>query len=164
MFLNLNLDKKIIQNTFDGMISIAHLCYQAQEHAFPDLYKLTIIQKYKTLLTTATLPRSGRKRKLTVADKRLVVRKVRMNPKLTTKEMTNYLEASGINLSTCTIKRILHKNELKGCRARKKPLLQQRHRRARLKFARDHQDKDLTLWEHVPWYDEIKIKLFGHWA
>ena len=42
----------------------------------------TIIQKYKTLLTTATLPRcSGRKRKLTVANERLVVRKVRINPK-----------------------------------------------------------------------------------
>ena len=122
----------------------------------------TIIQKYKTILTTESLPRSGRKRKLTVADERLVVRKVRMNPKLTTKEIANYLEASGMNVSTSTIKRILHKNELKGCRARKKPLLQQRHRRARLKFARDHQDKDLTFWKHVLWSDETKIELFGH--
>ena len=129
----------------------------------------TIIQKYKTLLTTDSLPRSGRKRKLTVADERLVVRKVRVNPKLTTKEIlltigniANYLEASGMNVSTSTIKGILHKNELKGCRGRKKPLLQQRHRRAWLKSARDHQDKDLTFWKHVLWSDETKIELFGH--
>ena len=90
----------------------------------------TIIQKYKTLLTTESLPRSGRKRKLTVADERLVVRKDRVNPKLTTKEIllticniANHLEASGMNVSTSTIKGILHKNELKGCRGRKKPLL-----------------------------------------
>ena len=64
----------------------------------------TIIQKYKTLLTTESLPRSaGRKRKLTVADERLVVRKVRVNTKLTTKEIllticniANYLEASDL--------------------------------------------------------------------
>ena len=36
LFGNLNLDKKMIQNTFDGMISTAHWCYQAQEHAFPN--------------------------------------------------------------------------------------------------------------------------------
>ena len=124
----------------------------------------TIIQKYKTLLTTATLSRcSGRKRKLTVANERLVVRKVRMNPKLTTKEIADYVKALGMNVSKSTIKRIiLHENELKGCRARKKPLHQQRHRRVRLKFARGHQDKDPTFWKHVLWSDETKIKLFGH--
>ena len=110
----------------------------------------TIIQKYKTLLTTATLPRcSGRKRKLTVANERLVVRKVRMNPKLTTKEIADYVEALGMNVSKSTTKRILHENELEGCRARKKPLHPQRHRRVRLKFARGHQDKDPTFWKHV---------------
>ena len=47
----------------------------------------------------------------------------------------------------CTVKRILHKNDVKGCRARKKPLL----RRVRLKFAKGYPDKDLTLWKHVPY-------------
>ena len=120
------------------------------------------IQKYKTWLTTETLPRSGRKRKLTVANERLVVRKVRMNTKSTTKEIANYLEASGMKVSSSTITRILHKNERKWCRAQKKPLLQQRHRKARLKFARDHQDKDLTFFKHVLWSDETKIEHFGH--
>ena len=85
-----------------------------------------------------------------------------MNPKLTTKEIANYLEASEMNVSTSTFKWILHKNELQGCRARKKPLLQQRHRKARLKFARDHQSKDLTFWKHVLWSDKTKLELFGH--
>ena len=151
--------KKKIVNFYKSGLSLGSISKRLN---MPRASVQTIIQKYKSLLTTETLPRSGRKRKLTVADERLVVRKVRMNPELTTKEIAHYLEASGMNVSTSTIKRILHKNELKGCRARKKPLLHQRHRKARLKFARDHKDKDLTFWKHVLWSDETKIELFGH--
>ena len=150
--------KKKIVNFYKSGLSLGSISKRLN---IPRASVQTIIKKYKTLLTTETLPRSRRKQKLTVADETLVVRKVRMNPKLATKEIVNYLEASGMNVSTSTIKRILHKNQLKGCRARKKPLLQQRHRKARLKFARDHQDKDLTFWKHVLW-SETKIELFGH--
>ena len=45
---------------------------------------------------------------------------------------------------------------LKGYHARKKLLLQQRHRRARLKFARSN------LLEPVHWSDKTNIELFGH--
>ena len=145
--------KKKIVNFYKSGLSLGSISKRLN---IPRASVQTIIKKYKT---TETLPRSGRKRKLTVADERLVVRKVRMNPKLTAKEIVNYLEASGMNVSTSTIKRILHKNQLKGCRARKKPLLQQRHRKARLKFARDHQDKDLTFWKHVLWSDETTLCL-----
>lgn len=54
------------------------------------------------------------------------------------------------------------KNGLKGYLARKKLLLQDRRRKARLKFARDHQDKDQVFWRHFLWSDETKIQLFGH--
>ena len=91
----------------------------------------------------------------------MVLRRVKMSPKLNSKEMANYLEASGIKVLISTIERILHKNELKGCRARKKPLLlQQRHRGGKVKFRRDHQDKDLIL--DILWSDKTKIQLFGH--
>ena len=76
--------------------------------------------------------------------------------------MVKELAMADIKVSTSTIKRVQHKNSLKGYRARKKSLLQDRHRKARLKFARDHQDKDLVVWRHVLWSDENKIQLFGH--
>ncbi|KAF7662962.1 hypothetical protein LDENG_00221800 [Lucifuga dentata] len=51
---------------------------------------------------------------------------------------------------------------MKACRARRKPLLQQRHKKARVKFAGDHQDKDQTFWRSVLWSDVTKIELFGY--
>ena len=90
--------KKKIVHFYTSGLSLRSVSKQLN---IPHASVQTIIQKYKTLLTTESLPRSGRKRKLTVADERLVVR---MNPKLTTKDIANYLEASGMNVSTFTIK------------------------------------------------------------
>jgi hypothetical protein len=50
---------------------------------------------------------------------------------------------------------------LKGFSARKMPLLQNRHKKGRLRFATAHGDKDRTFWRHVLWCDETKIELFG---
>lgn len=150
--------KKIVSLHISGL-SLGSISKRLQ---IPRSSVQTIIKKYKTMFTTATLPRSGRKRKLTPGDERFIVRMVRLNPKITKKAIAKDLEVSGIKVSTSTIKRILHKNDLRGYRARKKPLLQQRHRRARLKFARDHQNKDATFWKNVLWSDETKMELFGH--
>jgi hypothetical protein len=51
---------------------------------------------------------------------------------------------------------------LKGRSARKKPLLQNRHKKARQRFATAHGDKDHTFWRNRPWSDETKIELLGH--
>ena len=61
-----------------------------------------------------------------------------------------------------TVKRVLYRHNLKGHSARKKPLLQNRHKKARLRFATAHGDKDCTFLRNVLWSDETKIKLFGH--
>ena len=122
----------------------------------------TIVRKYRNLGTTKTLPRSGRKTKLTVNDERLLVRKVRCNPKTTKKHLCQELEASGTKVSLSTVQRVLHRNGLRGCKARKKPLLQKRHIQARLKYARKHKEKDMTFWQRVMWSDEVKMELFGH--
>ena len=72
------------------------------------------------------------------------------------------LEGTGTKVSISTVKRVLYRHNLKGCSARKKPLLQNRHKKARLQFATAHGDKDLTFWRNVLWSDETKIELFGH--
>ena len=122
----------------------------------------TILRKYRDLGTTKTLPRSGRKSKLTPTDERALVRKVRFNPKTTKKHLCQELEASGTTVSLSTVQRVLHRNGLRGCRARKKPLLQKRHIKARLKYARKHKDKDRGFWRGVLWSDETKMELFGN--
>ena len=151
--------RKKIVDFYKSGLSFGAISKQSQR---PRAHVQTIIRKYKAFGTTETLQRSGRKSKLTTKDEQILVRKVELNPKTTKKDMVKELAMSDIKVSTSTIKRMLHKNGLKGYRYRKKPLLQDRHRKARLKFARDHQDKDQVFWRHILWSDETKIQFFGH--
>ena len=72
------------------------------------------------------------------------------------------LEETGTKVSISTVKRVLYCHNLKGHSARKKPLLQNHHKKSRLRFATAHGDKDRTFWRNVLWSDETKIELFGH--
>ena len=122
----------------------------------------TIVRKYKHHGTTQPSYRSGRRRVLSPRDERTLVRKVQINPRTTAKDLVKMLEETGTKVSISTVKRVLYRHNLKGRSARKKPLLQNRHKKARLRFATAHGDKDRTFWRNVLWSDETKIELFGH--
>ena len=87
---------------------------------------------------------------------------MQINPRTTAKDLVKMLEETGTKVSISTVKRVLYRHKLKGHSARKKPLLQNRHKRARLLFAPAHEDKDRTFWRKVLWFDETKIDLCGH--
>ena len=72
------------------------------------------------------------------------------------------LEETGTKVSISTAKRVLYRHNMKGRSARKRPLLQNCHKKARVQFATAHGDKDRTFWRNVLWSDETKIELFGH--
>ena len=67
------------------------------------------------------------------------------------------LEETVTKVSLSTVKQVLYRHNLKEHSARKKPLLQNRHKKARLQFATGHGDKDRTFWRNVLWSDETKI-------
>ncbi len=154
----MDLKKRIIDLNKSGK-SLGAISKQLQ---VPRATVQTIIRKYKVHGTVVSLPRSGRKRKLSHAAERRLVRMVKSQPRITKKQVCKDLEADGTQVSVSTVKRVLHRHGLRGCRARKKPLLQKRHLKTRLKFAADHMDKDKTFWRKVLWSDETKIELFGH--
>ena len=72
------------------------------------------------------------------------------------------LEETGTILSISTVTRVRYRLNLNGCSARKTPLLQNRHKNARLRFATAHGDKAYTFWRKVLWSDETEIELFDH--
>uniref|UniRef100_A0AAQ4Q0G1 Transposase Tc1-like domain-containing protein n=1 Tax=Gasterosteus aculeatus aculeatus TaxID=481459 RepID=A0AAQ4Q0G1_GASAC len=113
----------------------------------------TIVCKYKVHGTVLSLPQSGRKRMLSPAAGR-----VKSQPRTTKKQICQEFEAAETQVLVSTVKRVLHIHGLIGYRARKKPLLQKRHLKARLIFAADHMDKDETFWRKVLWSDETKIE------
>uniref|UniRef100_A0A8C6KMD7 Tc1-like transposase DDE domain-containing protein n=1 Tax=Nothobranchius furzeri TaxID=105023 RepID=A0A8C6KMD7_NOTFU len=156
--LSMDLKKQIIDLNKSGK-SLGAISKQLQ---VPRATVQTIVCKYKVHGTVSSLPRSGRKHKLSPAAERKLVWRVKSEPRITKKQICQELEAAGIHLLLSTVKRVLHLHGLRGCRARRKPLLQKRHLKARLKFAADHMDKDKTFWRKVLWSDETKIELFGH--
>ena len=78
-------------------------------------------------------PRSGRKRKSVTRCDRTLIRISLRNRKLTLKEFSRELKKnSGVELSAPTVRRRLLENGLRGCKARKKPLLTEKQKKRRL--------------------------------
>jgi hypothetical protein len=66
-----------------------------------------------------------------------------------------------INCSNSTTRREFKRSSLHGHKKTKKPLLQIRHRKARLTFAEKYVDWTVEDWRRVLWSDETKMCLFG---
>ena len=86
-------------------------------------------------------------RVLSPRDECTLVQKVQINPRTTAKDLVKMLEETGTKVSISTVKRVLYRRNLKGRSARKKPLLQNRHKK----------NTDYGLQLHMG----TKIVLFG---
>ncbi len=112
-----------------------------------------IIKRFTAHGTVANLPGRGRKSKNNEKLQWRIVRMVDKEPRLTSKQSQADLQTQGTTVSARTIRR--HLNE-KGT-----PLLTQRHKKARLEFAKTYVTKPQSFWENVLWTDETKVELFG---
>ena len=54
---------------------------------------------------------------------------MQINPRTTAKDLVKILEETGTKVSIATVKQVLYRHNLKGLSARKKPLLQNRHKK-----------------------------------
>lgn len=122
----------------------------------------SIIVKEKVHDSVSNRKGRGRKAKISPRLERQVVRDISSNPTKTSKAVLQELEDAGVKVSRTTLKRVLHKNGLRGCRPRRTPLLRPRHVKARLKYAKNHLERDETFWKSILWSDETKLELFGH--
>ena len=82
-------------NFYKSGLSLGAISKQLQ---IPQSSVQTIIRKYNVFGTTETLQCSGRKRKLTTEDEQILVRKVKLNPKTTKKDMIKELAMSDIKV------------------------------------------------------------------
>ena len=150
--LSLDLKKTIILMHQDkqGYIKIANTLKLSKSTV------AKIVQKYKKTGTlVAVNGRSGRPRKLTVQSERYVTRVVDQNPRESASNLANVVsEATGISVSSSTVRRTLHQVNLHSRRPRKKPLLKPRHKLARLQFAQEYSDRPMSFWESILWSDK----------
>uniref|UniRef100_A0AAY5L2D1 Transposase Tc1-like domain-containing protein n=1 Tax=Esox lucius TaxID=8010 RepID=A0AAY5L2D1_ESOLU len=105
----------------------------------------TIKRKYKHHGTTQSSYCLGWRHILSPRDERTLVRKVQINLRRTEKDLVKMLEETGTKVSISILKQVLYQHKLKGRSARKNPLLQNRHKNARLQVATAHRDKYLTF-------------------
>lgn len=106
--------------------------------------------------------RSGRPKKTSGADDRLIRRCVTRNPRASTADVQCELLAAGVNVHRSTISRRLKAMDLKAFRPSKKPLLTAAMRKKRLQFAKAYLHWTADDWRQVLWSDESCVCLFQH--
>ena len=87
---------------------------------------------------------------------RKIVRQVEHFPRITRKNIKKQLSDEGIDVSINTVSNVLHNAALIGRRPQRTPLLKKNHRESRLKFAKEHVDKDSSFWRQILWSDKTK--------
>src|SRR3990167_1351000 len=116
-------------------------------------------------------PRSGRPPKLTDRNKRTIARMVKKKETSTATAISKALKSSHqITVSPDTVKRSL-KSFGYACRIKKKkPRLTEKHKKARLAFAKKYESWTSDDWKNVIWSDESKFNLLNsdgkeyHWT
>ena len=109
----------------------------------------TIIRAWKCRNTTLNKPKTGRPRNISERAARKLVRTVVQRPHTTRNELREDLVASGVDVSKFTISRALRREGVRSRTARKTPLLQKRHVKARLLYANYHLSKPEAFWDSV---------------
>ena len=115
-------------------------------------------QRHQEVGTVANLLGRGRKINIDERLQRMIVRMVDKE-RSTNKQIKADLQTQGTTVSARTIR--LNEIGHYGRRPRGTPLLKQRHKKSRLKFAKTYLRKPKSFWENDMWTDETKVELFG---
>ena len=101
-------------------------------------------------------PRSGRPKKLLDRDERILLRTVRLNPKLTYSELSKQLD---LGISRATYYRVLDHHNIKKWLAKKRPALTEELASNRLAWAIEHVTWTAADWARILFSDEASIEL-----
>jgi transposase len=106
--------------------------------------------------------KEGRPRKIKKEQESALVRPNKLDKnKSATDVVDRAREVLGMTISQRTAQRILKRNNLLARRPAAKPLLTERHRMARLRFAIQYREWTAQDWGKVLWSDESKMNIFN---
>lgn len=104
----------------------------------------------------------GRPTKLSAQNKRFCVREITSGRSKTGVEVSRKLKADlSINICDNTVRNALREAGLGAIKKTPKPKLSPKNIKARLAFAKRHQDWTVSDWKRIIWSDETKINRFG---
>ena len=109
--------------------------------------------------------RNGRPRKSTSREDRVLSRLSLANRKLTSPELAKrWTESCSVDVSSVTVRRRCLEIGLRGCKARRKPLMTSVQRKARVDWARKYSCWTTKMWKNVLFSDESTFCLLGSQA
>lgn len=118
------------------------------------------IERFAATGTHGDRPRTGRKRITSDREDRKLVRESLKNRKKKSSELAAELSAeSNKTISARTTRRRLQEAGLKGCKARKKPLLSENNKKARYAWALKYQHYTEEDWSNIVWSDESNFEV-----
>lgn len=121
-----------------------------------------IVRRYREEGRIEYLKQKGRPKKLSAREEKYIVRKIKCEPRLSAPKLAaDVFSTYGKNVHPQTIRRVIQSEGYNGRVARKKPFINERTRKARLNFAKEHIKKHETWWNDVIFLDESKFNLFG---
>lgn len=124
--------------------------------------KSTVGEIRKSVGIIEQIAPQGRPNKLTPQETRLIVRKLNTGQMQTVVEVTKHLNTERDDpINAETVRRAVKKQGMKAVYKKKKPLLEKRHKKARLAFANKYKEWTEDDWAKVIWSDETKINLLG---
>lgn len=119
------------------------------------IYRFTKTQKYRNV------PRKGRPPILTEKEKRLVVRKVKKDAKVSAPKLqVQVANELGKTVSENTVRNVLYAAGFHGRTARRKPYINKVNRKKRRTYAETNRNKDFDFWKRVVFTDESKFNIF----
>ncbi|KAK2578078.1 hypothetical protein KPH14_001026 [Odynerus spinipes] len=102
-----------------------------------------IIKQSKTEHTVLNKHRTGRPKKLTQREEKMVVREIKKDPHISATKLTQMVAKDfNKNVHPELCRRILRNNNFHGRITRKKPFTSKKNQAKRLKFAKEYIDKD----------------------
>ena len=106
-----------------------------------------ICDKQKIYGTVNNLIKSGRPRKSSLRDNKMIIREVKKNPAISARAVKENLNLAHVHERT--VRRRLNENGLNNYIAKNKPFINARNQKKRLLFAKQHFNKPLSFWKSI---------------
>ena len=114
-----------------------------------------IVQRYNDEDRIKSIPQKGQPRKLNDRDKRIILKKIKVNSNLSAPKLTSELFQEEAHADT--IRRVLKEAGYNGRVARKKPYINETNRKKRLIFLNQYVRKEETWWNNVIFTHKNKL-------
>ena len=121
---------------------------------------MTIINRFKEEGHFESKPRTGRPKKISKSDEKLLVREIKKNPLISGPKLaTTLLTTTGTNVSASAVRKTVNQLGYHGRVARRKPFISKKNKRARMEFARKHIAQPQEFWNRCIFTDESKFNI-----